>query len=187
MITFTPSNDFDRFAFEQLLLSAADSSTPTYIGDVATDPAQFERLCAEGRQRSDVNKSTRGSWKAAHQHTPGQALTVDELGRVCEGAVEAMVGLDAAAVVLDGTDDRPDKTLAGVKFDVKGSAVRPNNTFAVPCWQVENKGYDALVLVQHVAPGHARVWCVKCAPSACWKRMGGVRGKQDFWLIPCPV
>jgi hypothetical protein len=139
--------------------------------------------------RAEANARMRGKeWRAQDQRTPGQALTVDELGRVAEGSIEAMLGLDVAPVLADSTDDRPDKTVQGVAFDVKGANVRPGNTFSVPCWQVASKGYDALLLVQHIEPGLARVWCCKCLPGGeGWRHYPGVRGKKDFWQLTCSL
>ncbi len=187
-VSLSPNDSLDRELFETMILEAAASPTPVYVCDIETDPALFEQHCAEGRMRAEANARMRGGdWKGQHQHTPGSALTIDELGRVAEGAIEAMLGLDVAAVLEDSTDDRPDKTLAGVKFDVKGSFVRPGNTFALPCWQVATKGYDSLLLVQHLEPGKARVWCCKCQPGGeAWTKLNGVRGKGAFWRISCP-
>lgn len=189
MTILTPSDSLDREIFEAALLEAASSPRPTYICDIQTDPVLFEQLCAEGRMRAEANARMRGQgWRPQDQLTPGKRLTVDELGRVAEGAIEAMLGLDVAPVLADSTDDRPDKTLAGLRFDVKGADVRPKNTFSVPCWQVATKGYDALILVQHVEPGLARVWCCKCEPEGeSWQKMAGVRGKKPFWLIGCQL
>lgn len=183
----SPSDALDREIFESLILEAAQSPTPTYIADIKTDPELFEQLCAEGRMRAEVNARLRGQeWKAGDQRTPGQKLTVDELGRVTEGAIEAMLGLDVAPVLQDSTDNRPDKTLAGVKFDVKGAEKRPGDTFSVPCWHIATKGYDALLLVQHVEPGLARVWCCSAHPAGpAWVKMAGVRGKKPFWRLTC--
>lgn len=187
--TFNPADELDRDIFEAHILECAASPTPVLVGDIKTDPSDFERLCAEGRMRAEANARMRGrEWKAADQLTPGQTMTVDELGRVAEGAIDAMLGLDVAPVLADSTDDRPDKTVAGVKFDVKGSFVRPGNTFSIPCWQVATKGYDALLLVQHIEPGLARVWCCSCAPGGeAWTKMAGVRGKKPFWRVACPL
>lgn len=188
-VTFESTSEVDRDIFELLLLDAADDSSPAYIGDIRYPATMFETWCAEGRMRAAVNAKLRGSsWSAKDQRTPGSTLTVDELGRTCEGAIETMLGLDVAAVLHDGTDDRPDKTLNGVKFDVKGSLVRPGNTFAIPCWQALSKGYDALILSQHVEPGLARVWCCACKPvgASAWQYMQGVRGKKPFYRIACP-
>lgn len=184
---FSPASSVDKDLFELMLLDAANSSTPTYICDVETNPANFERYCAEGRLRAEANARMRGKeWRREDQLTPGQALTVDELGRVGEGAVEEMLGLDVAPVLADSTDKRPDKTLAGIKFDVKSATPRPGDSFAVPVWQVASAGYDALLLVQHIEPGLARVWCCKCkAEGAAWTQLAGARGKKPFWRICC--
>lgn len=184
---FSPSSALDKDLFELMLLNAAVSSTPSYIADVTTDPANFERYCAEGRMRAEANARMRGKeWRREDQLTPGQTLTIDELGRVGEGSIEEMLGLDVAAVLADSTDKRPDKTLASIKFDVKAATPRPGDSFAVPVWQVASAGYDALLLVQHIEPGLARVWCCKCKPEgAAWMKLGGVRGKRAFWRISC--
>lgn len=184
---FSPSSQLDKDLFELMLLDAATNSTPTYIADVETDPANFERYCAEGRMRAEANARMKGNaWRREDQLTPGQDLTVDELGRVGEGAIEEMLGLDVAPVLADSTDRRPDKTLAGVKFDVKTATPRPGDSFAVPCYKVKNGGYDALLLVQHLEPGLARVWCCKCKPEGlAWMKLGGARGKTAFWRIAC--
>lgn len=188
-ITLSPVDSIDRDIFESLILEAAQSHTPAYIADIKTDPELFEQLCAEGRMRAEVNARLRGKeWKAADQRTPGQQLTVDELGRVTEGSIEAMLGLDVAPVLQDSTDDRPDKTVAGVKFDVKGAEKRPGDTFSVPCWQIATKGYDALLLVQHLEPGLARVWCCSAQPGGpAWTKLNGVRGKKPFWRLTCTM
>lgn len=187
-VSLSPSEALDREIFESLILEAAASAAPTYICDVSIDPELFEQHCTEGRMRAEANAKMRGGdWKPQDQRTPGQELTVDELGRVAEGAIEAMLGLDVAAVLDDSVDARPDKTVAGVRFDVKGSAVRAGNTFAVPCWKVAKGDWDALLLVQHIEPGRARVWCAKCSPGGeHWTKLNGVRGKRPFWRLSCP-
>lgn len=185
-VVYSPESEVDRGIFEMMLLEAATDSTPTQIGDVTYNPEAFERYCAEGRMRAEANARMRGGrWRPQDQATPGCELTVDELGRVAEGAVEAMLGLDVAAVLADGVDARPDKTIAGVRFDVKGAHPRPGDSFAVPTRKVHE--YDALVLVQHIEPGRARVWCCKSAPgdSRRWGFRRGVRGKSDFYRIQC--
>ncbi|WP_444846589.1 hypothetical protein [Duganella caerulea] len=179
----------DRDLFELMVLDASKSSTPRYICDVSTSASNFDRYCDEGRARAAANAAMRGArWHAGDQNTPGHALTVDELGRVGEGAIEELLGIDVAAVLTDATDARPDRTVAGVRFDVKTADVRPGNSFAVPVWRVDGRDYDALLLVQHVEPGLARVWCCKSeAAGAAWTKRPGVRGKGDFYRIECPT
>lgn len=185
---FSTQSDLDRDMFASFITLAAANSTPTYICDIRTPPGRFEQYCAEGRARAEANARMRGKdWRPSDQNTPGQTLTVDELGRVGEGYIEEMLGgLDVAPVLVDSTDDRPDKTLNGLKFDVKASNPRPGDSFAVPIWQVAAKGYDALLLVQHLEPGLARVWCCRCKPEGgAWRSQHGVRGKKPFWRIEC--
>ena len=194
MYEFSPENPLDRDMFASFITQAAASSTPTYICDIRTPPGRFEQYCFEGRARAEANARMRGkAWRPTDQVTPGQALTVDELGRVGEGYIEEMLagpdgerGLDVAPVLADSTDDRPDKTLNGLKFDVKAANPRPGDSFAVPIWQVASKGFDALLLVQHIEPGLARVWCCRCKPEGgAWRSQAGVRGKKPFWRIEC--
>lgn len=184
---FSTENELDRDLFAHFITAAAANSTPTYICDIRTPPGKFEQYCLEGRMRAEANARMKGTaWRQSDQLTPGQALTVDELGRVGEGYIEEMLGLDVAPVLADRTDDRPDKTLNGLKFDVKAANPRPGDSFAVPCWQVANKGFDALLLVQHIEPGLARVWCCRCKPEGgAWRSQAGVRGKKPFWRIEC--
>lgn len=188
---FRPESETDRDIFELLVLSAACSQTPLFIGEIHTDPVLHDVWCGEGRMRAEMNARRKGAdWKGFVQKIPGTKLTVDEIGRLGEGPVELMLGLDVAAVV-EGTDDRPDKVIDGVKFDVKASLERPENTFSLPVWQVESKDYDALLLVQHVEPGRVRVWCGACdKKSPAWQMRPGAmsRGKRKgpFYLITCP-
>lgn len=189
MVTLNAKEALDKEIFQSLILDAAESQTPVYICDIESDPDKFEQYCAEGRMRAEANARMRGKdWKASVQKIPGIKLTADEIGRAAEGPIEEMVGLDVAAVLADSTDDRPDVVVEGVRFDVKGATVRANNTFAVPHYQVLTKGYNALLLVQHIEPGKARVWCVKCSPGGeSWTYMQGVRGNKPFWRIACPM
>jgi len=189
MYVFSPASAVDRDLFELMILDASKSSQPRYICDVSTSASNFDRYCAEGRARAAANAAMRGArWHAGDQLTPGHSLTVDELGRVGEGAVEELIGIDVAAVLLDATDARPDRTVAGVRFDVKSADVRPGNSFAVPVWRVDGGDYDALLLVQHIQPGLSRVWCCKSAAAgAAWSRRAGVRGKSDFYRIECAL
>lgn len=181
---FRPESETDRDLFELALLEACTCGQPQFIGEVHTDPALFEQWCVEGRMRSEMNAKRLGdSWNAEKQRIKKQDLTADEIGRLGEGPIEQMLGLDVAAVV-EGTDDRPDRVVSGVRFDVKASRERPGNTFSVPVWVMKQKEYDALVLVQHVQPGVARVWCGRSKKDGerleAWEYR---RGKPDFWLI----
>lgn len=192
MLCYTPDSELDRDLFQAACLAAAESSTPSYIGEIAYDPTNhYEQWLAEGSMRTAVNKKigTAHELQAKHQRIPGQALTVDELGRVCEGPVELLLGLDVAGVLMDSTDARPDKTVDGVRFDVKGSMVRPGNTFSLPCHKALKGDYDALILVQHVEPGRVRVWCCKCevgGPS--WTKFNpSQKGKTPFYRISCSM
>lgn len=191
MLQFSHDSALDRDLFQDACLEAANSPEPTYVGDIAYDAAlYFERWLDEGTMRTAVNKriGTAHAKQTAHQRIPGQALTVDQLGRICEGPIELLLGLDVAAVLLDSTDARPDLTVDGVRFDVKGSSVRPENSFAIPCWQALTDKYDALLLVQHVSPGLARVWCCKCTPGRGWQqRPPSQPGKKPFFRIACPT
>jgi hypothetical protein len=192
MLEFSPESELDRDLFAVACLEAASSSTPTYIGDIAYDAGlHYERWIAEGSMRTAVNAriGTAHARQAAMQRIPGQDLTVDQIGRICEGPIELLLGLDVAAVLTDSTDARPDLTVDGVRFDVKGSRARAENSFAVPCWQACSGRYDALLLVQHVAPGLARVWCCKCTPggSSWQQRPPSQPGKKPFFRIACPA
>lgn len=184
---FDHRDEMDRDLLELYINEHATSPVPRCAGYLKTDASRFEQLCAEGRGRSSANASMRGdAWNAGHQHTPGHTLTVDEVGRVAEGGVEDFLGIDVAAVLPDATDARPDIVRGGVRFDIKAACVRPGDTFSVPCWQVDGGRYDALLLVQHIEPGRARLWVCKCDPSSpAWERRPGVRGKADFYLIHC--
>lgn len=188
MLTVLNQNDdLEKTIFQSLIIEASKSSKPTYICDIRTDPSKFEQLCEEGRQRTAVNKKIQANFKPGNQITKGQKLTADEVGRLTEHPIEEMLGLDVAAVLEDSTDDRPDKVVDGVKFDVKGSVYRKTNSFSLPVWQVKTKGYDALLLVQHIEPGHSRVWCCKCEPGEAWKCHAGVGGKSAFFCITCEL
>lgn len=188
-ITFFPESETDRDFFAMACREAADSFTPSYVGDIKYDAAKyFESWLAEGRMRSAVNLKT---GKADEKQSERQAIkkcsfTCDELGRITEGPIELMCGLTVAAVVEDGTDDRPDLCLDGVQFDVKGSYKRSADTFSLPVWTV--KKYEALLLVQHVEPGLARVWACKCGADVPWQPMPPAKGKKHwFYLITCPT
>ncbi len=188
-IAYSPLSDLDRDLFAIACREAADSFTPTYIGDIHYDAAQhFETWLAEGRMRSAVNRKT---GKADERQDERQAIkkcsfTCDELGRITEGPIELMCGLTVAAVVEDGTDDRPDLCIDGVQFDVKGSYKRDTDTFSLPLWTVSK--YEALLLVQHVEPGLARVWACKCGAQVPWERRPPAKGKKHgFYLITCPA
>ena len=188
MLTFNTDSCFDKDIFKDSCLQAAGSSAPSLIGDIEYDPAiNFELWLAEGDMRTAANSRFQKAHQAQHQFIPGQALTVDQLGRICEGPIELMLGLDVAAVLDDRTDARPHLTVSGVLFDVKGSAVRPENSFAIPCWKANSGRYDALLLVQHVRPGLARIWGCKCSPGAGWQeRPAAMAGKKPFYRIACP-
>lgn len=94
--------------------------------------------------RTAANNRFQKAHQAQHKFIPRQVLTVDQLGRFCVGPIELMPDLDVAAVLDDKTDTRPELTVSGVRFDVKGSAARPENSFAIPCWQANSGRYDAL-------------------------------------------
>lgn len=188
-VTFRPESDVDRDIFGLICREAADSFNPTYIGDIKYDAAKhFERWLEEGRMRSAVNKKTgkADDKQAERQRIENCKFTCDELGRITEGPIELMWGLTVAAVVEDGTDDRPDLCIDGVQFDVKGSYQRQTPSFSLPVWTV--KKYEALLLVQHVEPGLARVWACKCGAKVPWKEMPPAPGKKHpFFLIRCPA
>lgn len=187
-ITLDQSDALDRELFEAALLAAAESPTPSYICDIRHAPELVPFWAEEGRQRARENALRLGKrWRPQDQHSPGQNFTADEIGRVAEGPVELMLGLDVAAVLKGQVDARPDKTLDGVRFDVKGSENRPRNTFSLPVDKVDVNGYDALILVRYLMPGHVRVWCCKCKPEGgAWEQRDGVRDKNDYYLITCP-
>lgn len=187
-ITLDQSDALERELFEAALLAAATSPTPSYICDIHHDVALLPKWCEEGRQRAKENAEMRGkAWKPQDQHTPGQSFTADEIGRVAEGPVELMLGLDVAAVLKGRVDARPDKTLDGIRFDVKGAENRPDNTFSLPVYKVKQNKYDALILVRYIKPGHVRVWACKCAPvKPAWCEMDGVRDKGPFYKVSCP-
>lgn len=187
-ITLDQSDSLDRDLFEAALLAAAESSTPSYICDIKHAPELVPLWQAEGRQRAKENALRLGKrWRPQDQWSPGQAFSADEIGRVAEGPVEQMLGLDVAAVLKGRVDARPDKTLDGVRFDVKGSENRPRNTFSLPVDKVNVSAYDALILVRYLAPGHVRVWCCKCLPKGrAWERRDGVRDKGPYYLVTCP-
>lgn len=182
--------DADLFAIS--CSAAAEHSQPAFVGCIEYNPeGVFDKWLAEGEARASINKAMRtaaGKKPASPQRVPGNEYTVDQLGRICEGPIELLLGLDVAAVVQDGTDARPDKTLdSGLRFDVKGSRVRPENSFAIPCWQAMTGKYDALLLVQHVRPGLVRVWACKCKPGDGWQQRPPARaGNKPFFRIACP-
>jgi hypothetical protein len=127
-IDFMVGSELDADLFEAALIDAANATRPAYIGDIVYDSSsKLEQWIAEGNMRSTVNVKTGRAVKNQDdiQAIPDIAFTVDQIGRLCEGPVELMLGLDVQAVVLDGTDKRPDKTIAGIKFDIKGATVRP--------------------------------------------------------------
>lgn len=190
MLVFTPESTLDRDLFEIGCLYAAECPAPSYIGDIAYDPGNcYERWLLEGDMRTAANRriGTAHARSEAHQRIPNTALTVDQIGRLAEGPIELMLGLDVAAVLPDSTDARPDKTLGGVRLDVKGAAPRPGNSFAVPCWRVARGEYDALLLVQCVEPGLVRVWGCACRPGDGWQEYPASQvGKRPFYRIACP-
>lgn len=190
MLTFSPNSALDRDLFEIGCLYAAESPLPTYLGDITYAAAEhYERWLAEGDMRTAANRrmGTAHARSEAHQRIPTTTLTVDQIGRLAEGPIELMLGLDVAAVLSDSTDARPDRTLSGVRFDVKGAAVRPGNSFAVPCWRVARGEYDALLLVQCIEPGRARVWGCACRPGPGWQEYPASQaGKRPFYRIACP-
>jgi hypothetical protein len=190
-IEFRPGHAADADIFQLLCVEAASSSKPTYIGDIVYDPStHFEQWIAEGDARMNVNTKTgkAHSNQKNIQKIPGVTFTVDQLGRICEGPVELLLGLDVAAVVENGTDDRPDKTFEGIRFDVKGATKREENSFAIPCWQALSGKYDALMLVQHLEVGRVRVWVCKCKPAEGWMKLAGSKvGKKPFYRIACPL
>jgi hypothetical protein len=186
--TLDQGNPLDRELFESAILAAAQSPTPSYICDIQHDPALVPVWADEGRQRTKDNAERLAkAWRSQKQHIPGQAFTADEIGRVAEGPVELMLGLDVAAVLHGQVDARPDKTVDGVRFDVKGSENRPDNTFSLPVHKVAEGVYDALILVRYLKPGHVRVWSCKCEATApAWSARPGVRGQTPFYVISCP-
>lgn len=187
-VTLNAADQLERGIFEALILQAAESPDPAYICDLETDPTLHEVLKAEGRARAADNSKRLGArWNGKSQNIPRQSLTKDEIGRVCEYPIETMLGLDVAAVLEGATDNRPDKTVDGVRFDVKGAENRPFNTFSLPQYKVDGDAYDALLLVRLLAPGQYRIWCCRCAPQGgCWKACEGKAGNHDFYLIRCP-
>lgn len=188
-ITLNQSDSLDRELFEAAILAAAQSSSPSYICDIHHDPALVPLWADEGRQRTQDNAQRQGKeWRPQKQHIPGQTFTADEIGRVAEGPVELMLGLDVAAVLQGQVDARPDKTIDGIRFDVKGTENRPDNTFSLPIYKVVQDNYDALILVRYLEPGHVRVWCCKCqAAGPAWSARPGMPGKTPFYVISCPA
>lgn len=188
--TFSPASALDKDIFAGNCLAAAESSFPTYVGDIEYDATQYyQKWYQEGTARTVANSGFQPNHKPQHQHIPGQFLTVDQLGRICEGPIELLLGLDVAAVLQDRTDKRPDVAVDGVRFDVKGATPRYGNSFAVECEKARGGGYDALLLVQLVQPGLARVWACKCdAVAGGWEeKPGSMAGKKPFFRIPCPA
>jgi hypothetical protein len=188
-IVFTPGNETDADIFQMLCVEAAGFSKPTYIGDIVYDSSiHLERWIDEGNQRTAVNSKTGRAVKnqSEVQQIPNIGFTVDQLGRICEGPIELLLGLDVAAVVTDGTDDRPDKIIDGIRFDVKGATVRHENSFSIPLWQAHSGKYDALLLVQHLEAGRVRVWACRCEADNSWQRRPPSKvGKKPFYRIPC--
>lgn len=186
MLLFSPESDFDRYAFEELLVEAAESGAPREIGHVQYDASLIEVWLEEGRMRTAVNAriGTAHKDQKAQQRIVGQAWTCDELGRVCEGPVELMLGLDVAAVNECGTEPKADREVQGIRFDVKGAGKERDATFSLPVWTTKKDRYDALILVQYLEPGLCRVWACKLdPPSGHWEYRPGTKGRPNFYLI----
>jgi hypothetical protein len=188
--TFSPASSLDKDIFAGNCLAAAAFSSPTYVDDIEYDATEhYQRWYQEGCDRTVANSRYQRKHFPKHQHIPGQTLTVDQLGRICEGPIELLLGLDVAAVLWDRTDNKADVALEGIKFDVKGATPKCGNSFAVECEKARGGVYDALLLVQLVQPGLARVWACKCAPvEGKWQeKPGSMAGKKPFYRIPCPA
>lgn len=175
----------DSGLFEIVLSDAAQSDVPVYLGTIELPRARLEQLCEEGRQRAEENRKRLGNrWKGHRQALPGCPYTVDELGRICEGAVEDLIPLQSAAVVRGAVDERPDVDLEGISFDIKGAYARPGYTFSVAHYLATK--YEALVLVMMQPDGTLHVWAVRCRPENFELRRG-VNGGADFYLVRCPA
>lgn len=187
--TFSPASSLDKDIFALNCLAAAESSSPAYVGDIEYDAGEhYQKWYQEGCDRTAANAGFQRKHSPEHQHIPGQALTVDQLGRICEGPVSLLLGLDVAAVLQDRTDKRPDVVVDGIRFDVKGSMPRYENSFSIECYKARDGRYDALLLVQLVRPGLARVWACRCEPGAGWQEKAGCpASKPNFYRIPCPA
>ncbi len=175
----------DAGLFEIVLTDAAQSDEPVYLGTIELPAGRLQQLIAEGRQRAEENRQRLGArWKGDRQQLAGCPYSVDELGRICEGAVEDLIPLQSAAVVEGGVDERPDLALAGISFDIKGSYARPGYTFSVAHYLAIK--YEALVLVMMNPDGQLHVWAVRCRPENFELRRG-VGGGADFYLVRCPA
>lgn len=116
------------------------NATPAKVIVVNHASEHYQKWYQEGCQRTAANSRFQRKHSPEHQHVPGQALTVDQMGRICEGPIELLLGLDVAAVLQDRTDKRPDVVVDGIRFDVKGSVPRYENSFAVECEKVRSGG-----------------------------------------------
>lgn len=187
MLQYSTQSELDRDLFEMALVEAATSKTPVEIGLLSYPAELIEVWLEEGRMRTAVNAKIGTAHKdqKKQQKITGQTWTCDELGRVCEGPVELMLGLDVAAVNHDGTEPTADKVIDGIRFDVKGAGAERDCTFSLPVWTVKKDRYDALVLVQYLEPGQCRVWACAVADEALGFPRPGTRGRPAYFLIDC--
>lgn len=182
---FSPASAYDDLLLTLSLLEAARYSEASYVGYVQLSDEDVERLKAEGRERTEMNKKRMGvRWVGTAQKIEGCDLTADELGRICEGAIESIIPLNVEAVVT-GVDARPDLILGRFRktFDIKSSFRRHEPTFSI-AQRVAHK-YGALVLTQYCDSGKVHIWACK-SDTRGWEPRKGNQGRGDFYLIRCP-
>lgn len=184
---FSNKSAGDDLLLKISLLEAAKYCEPSYIGYVQLTPEDIEQLREEGLKRSEMNRNRLGSrWNAAGKKIYGCDMTTDEIGRVCEGAIERIIPLTAQAVVK-GIDLNPDLIIGTPRpkrFDIKSSFERGENTFSVSKYC--DGRYDAIVFVQLSKDGKAHIWAGK-ADSRGWELRQGNQGRPDYFLVRCPA
>lgn len=182
-LRFSAENPSHKSLFASALIAAAKSDAPVYIGRIALPGHRVACLRAEGRARTDANRLRLGCKYRERQTWGGNPFTLDEMGRLAEGAIEGLISVQAAPVVA-GVDARPDVLLSNIRFDIKAAYNRPGHSFAVA--KSVAGGYDAVIFVEITADKKMHVWCCKARPDA-WEERPGVRGGDNFYLVHCPA
>lgn|GEM_PF-4281355 len=182
-VRFSADDLSHKALFASALIAAADSDAPIYLGRISLPSHRVACLRAEGQARTEANRRRLGCRFQERQIWKGCPLTLDELGRLAEGAVEGLIDVQAEAVV-EGVDARPDVLLSGIRFDIKAAYDRPGHSFAVA--KSVAGGYDAVIFVEITADRKMHVWCCRARPDA-WELRPGVRGGDDFYLVRCPA
>lgn len=180
-VRFSAESAGHKALFAARLLEAADSETPVYIGRISLPKHRVACLRAEGQARTEANRRRLGCRFKERQFWDNCPLSLDEIGRLAEGAVEELLEVQAAPVV-EGVDARPDVVFHALRMDVKATFDR--NSFAIA--KSVAGGYDALIFVSISADKKLHVWAVKSRPDA-WELRPGVRGGDDFYLVKCPA